>query len=136
MCACVRVCVCVCLCVCVCVCVLCVVCVCVCVCACVRVCVESQEDVAECETTSISQHLITACGVRGQSKVDLLFVCVCGSDSSDLAFALCYHGYLAIYPSIYLLILFPNFFTSHVFFIFNCHSITSLCLCVIRSRCL
>lgn len=43
---------------------------------CVCVCVETLEDVAECETTRISQHLITACGVRGQSRVDLP-VCVC-----------------------------------------------------------
>ncbi len=44
----------------------------------VCVCVETLEDVAECETTRISQHLITACGVRGQSRVDLpVCVCVC-----------------------------------------------------------
>lgn len=51
------------------------------------VCVETLEDVAECETTRISQHLITACGVRGQSGVDLP-VCVCVGQTLTL------HSYL------------------------------------------
>lgn len=57
-------------------------------------CVETLEDVAECETTRISQHLITARGVRGQSGVDLP-VCVCEGHTLTLHFFLS----LSIYTS-------------------------------------
>jgi len=88
------------------------------------VCVETLEDVAECETTRISQHLITACGVRGQSKSGssclCVCVCVCGSPSCDLAFALREReSHLCLYLSILL-------FNSHLSFyqLFNVMSCT------------
>lgn len=68
-------------------------------------CVETREDVAECETTTISQHLITACGVRGQSGVDLP-VCVGVGQTLTLHF---FH-YLCIYLSTLFLFSFNSLF--------------------------